>query len=316
MRRQAGIDVLRGFAAVGIIGCHLGLQPNTEAAKLLLRFTDFNVGLFGVIAGWFLFSSLTFEEFDAREIILRKTKRLLTPYFCWSALYIIASPIFNLLCRKPLINPKFYDWCYWFKIVFAGQAALHLWFLIHLFYCTVALAILYMNGFKLKPVLTYCLSVALIIISGLCGGNEFTYYAVRLYSFVFLGGALYLSKDLFEITHPRMWAILSIILSIMHISCRIGSRFWHDWLLSIPVFLFFHSLKLPNNYFSRFCADHSFSVYLIHPLICAGIAVVAQKIFATPYSATATLCVWIVDTFLAVIASCVLKIVSKLYYAK
>ena len=51
--RLYGIDLLRGIAAFGIVGCHLSLSPKTAAASWLLHFCDMNVAVFAVVAGYF-----------------------------------------------------------------------------------------------------------------------------------------------------------------------------------------------------------------------------------------------------------------------
>lgn len=43
--RFTSLDLLRGIAAFGIVGCHLSLSPRTEGGVLVTSLCDFNVGL-------------------------------------------------------------------------------------------------------------------------------------------------------------------------------------------------------------------------------------------------------------------------------
>ena len=47
--RIAGIDLLRGVAAFGIVGCHLSLAPRAADGELVTALCDFNVGLFAPV---------------------------------------------------------------------------------------------------------------------------------------------------------------------------------------------------------------------------------------------------------------------------
>ena len=52
--RLIGIDLLRGVAAFGIVGCHLSLAPRTAGGELVTALCDFNVGLFAAVAGFLM----------------------------------------------------------------------------------------------------------------------------------------------------------------------------------------------------------------------------------------------------------------------
>ncbi len=51
--RLVSLDLLRGIAAFGIVGCHLSLSPRSEGGALVTSLCDFNVGLFAALAGFF-----------------------------------------------------------------------------------------------------------------------------------------------------------------------------------------------------------------------------------------------------------------------
>ena len=52
--RFISLDLLRGIAAFGIVGCHLSLSPRTEGGVLVTSLCDFNVGLFAALAGFLM----------------------------------------------------------------------------------------------------------------------------------------------------------------------------------------------------------------------------------------------------------------------
>lgn len=58
MERNVGIDVLRGIAAFGIVGCHLLLLPMSNAGRLLTSCCDMNVGVFAALSGYLMAVSL------------------------------------------------------------------------------------------------------------------------------------------------------------------------------------------------------------------------------------------------------------------
>ena len=49
-----GLDLLRGIAAFGIVGCHLGLAQRTTGGEWVTVLCNFNVGLFAAISGFLM----------------------------------------------------------------------------------------------------------------------------------------------------------------------------------------------------------------------------------------------------------------------
>ena len=135
--RYAGIDLLRGIAAFGIVGCHLSLAPRTGGGCLITALCNFNVGLFATVAGFLMYGGR--RDGSWLEYVGKRAKRLLPTYFFWSAAFIVATSAFDLLLDGGRLNPKYGTVSFWGKVIFAGDAATHLWFLICLFYAQVAL---------------------------------------------------------------------------------------------------------------------------------------------------------------------------------
>lgn len=312
--RSHGLDLLRGIAALWIVGCHLGMNPHTRAAECLLHFTDFFVAVFACVSGYLLAVSLTRESGACVCAIIRKrAARLLKPYLIWSLIFLVASPVFNLLTGKPILNPKFQEWTTWLRIIFDGQAALHLWFLVHLFYITVLLVLIKYSCVAgiLNRWLAVGLSAGLIAISGLCGGNAFTYYGVRLYAFVLLGWAIFGFLPAWRRVPLVVWGLLTIALGLIHVLGLPGSRFWYDYILVIPLLVLTLVASIPSTRIGKFLAEKSLSVYLVHPLICAGVAVVAKRLYPPPFSFVSVALVWIVDAIIAIFAAVIIERICR-----
>ena len=124
--RIAGIDLLRGVAAFGIVGCHLSLAPRTADGELVTALCDFNVGLFAAVAGFLMCGG---KRGSWLEYVGKRAKRLLPTYFFWSVAFIVATSAFDLLLDGGHLNPKYGTVSFWGKVIFAGDAATHLWFL-------------------------------------------------------------------------------------------------------------------------------------------------------------------------------------------
>ena len=63
--RIISLDLLRGIAAFGIVGCHLSLSPRSDGGALVTSLCDFNVGLFAALAG-FLMSGAIMRDTSKR----------------------------------------------------------------------------------------------------------------------------------------------------------------------------------------------------------------------------------------------------------
>ena len=85
--RYDGIDLLRGLAAVGIVGCHLSLPDRTDAGCLVTSLCDFNVGLFAAVAG-FLMGGVK-EAGGVRAYAKKRAGRLLPSYVAWSIVFLL-----------------------------------------------------------------------------------------------------------------------------------------------------------------------------------------------------------------------------------
>lgn len=180
--RLYGIDILRGVAAFGIVGCHLILAPRTPAGDWLTHFCDMNVAVFGVIAGFFTCASL---DSGASHDIARRLKRLLSTYAVWMLVFLAASAAFKIAAHDDLgqyANPRF-----WSGVVFFGGSSAHLWFLAVLAYTqTFALVLLHRKLPSWASAVFGLVGIALSVsVDGWWG-----WYFFRLFGFVWIGIAL------------------------------------------------------------------------------------------------------------------------------
>ena len=134
--RVVGIDLLRGVAAFGIVGCHIQLVPRTCAGNLVVALCDFNVGLFAALAGFLMCGA---AEVDGWFGYARKrVKRLLPAYFTWTVVFVVLTALFDIAYDGGCLNPRYMDVWFWLRVLFIGGCATHLCFLACLFYAQIA----------------------------------------------------------------------------------------------------------------------------------------------------------------------------------
>ena len=92
--RYDGIDLLRGLAAFGIVGCHLSLSERTDAGDLVTALCDFNVGVFAAVAG-FLMSGVK-SPGELLGYAKKRAGRLLPSYVAWSVVFLLMTIVFDL----------------------------------------------------------------------------------------------------------------------------------------------------------------------------------------------------------------------------
>ena len=308
-QKNAGFQLLRGVAAFGIVGCHLSLNPMTSAARLLTGLCDFNVGVFAALAGVLMVDSVNREGYIARRF-----KRILPTYALWSLIYIASTTTFDLLFDGGQINPTYLTMDFWLKVVFIGDAACHLWFLICLFYAQMVLRepLRYIHSW---------LAAALAIISGgimigLSIANEgwFYYYPLRLAAFLATGyglGVVLKQTSIFhlpKIGNGILWLIIAGV-AMLHLALMdIIPGFARDWLAVGVIVIAFYNLKLQGRgaKVAAFLGATSMGVFLIHPLVTRGLSVILYRFTYSPYGAGVVLGEWVAAWLLALVATAVL----------
>ena len=292
MKKFHGLDLLRGIAAFGIVGCHLGLSQRTSGGAWVTALCNFNVGLFAAISG-FLMNSGT-KEFG--EYVRKRAIRILPTYLIWSLVYVIATAGFDIVLDGGHLNERYYSLSNWTQVLFCGSAATHLWFLICLFYSQVILngVNIVMEWMKLQNVARKMAlggaSVALLVCS-VSFSNWCCLYPVRLMAFLILG---YLLKDLAKTDGICLPLAGVVFMLAIHLGLH-GTLpgFVRDYLLAIPVIMLFVSNKFHGGKVATLLAATSMGVYLIHPLFARGASFAVARLVPPPYNAFVVLGDWI-----------------------
>lgn len=211
-RKYHGLDLLRGVAAFGIVGCHLGLSQRTTGGEWVTALCNFNVGLFAAISGFLM-------DLRGRDYIQKRARRILPTYLIWSLIYVVATGMFDLVFDGGRLNERFYSVSNWLQILFCGSAGAHLWFLVCLFYAQIMLFVLNfgMERAKLqdtaRKMFLGVVSVVLLVCS-VSFPNWYCLYPVRLMAFMLLG---YVLKDLVHTDAFRLPLAGAMIMLAVHL---------------------------------------------------------------------------------------------------
>jgi len=300
--RHNGLDLLRGIAAFGIVGCHLNLDGDI----LVLHFCDMNVGVFATISGFLLARSIDVGGANLIGVITHKLKRLLPIYLFWSLVYILLGGVFDLVVDGE-IGHKFLSQSFWISVVFNGGASCHLWYLSSLCY-GILLFVPVLFHCKKHPSVKILLapaSLVLLLASFVMNGDLWLYTA-RMFSFVAVGVVLWDIRDLVCKVHVGVFAVLFFVLAYLSIVLSVWPHhFVPDYLCAVTlVALFLHDFK-PNKVGALLSAT-SLCVYLVHPIFTALNGCVVRKMCSAPYPINVVLIDWIVSWLMALVASYVL----------
>lgn len=307
------LDLLRGIAAFGIIGCHLNLAAYTPAVRTLLSYCDLNVGVFGAIAGYLMAAQddLLRDQKINFIFIQKRVLRLLPVYIIWTMIYCLFRFVVSIMMHKEIS----FDW---FNVVFLGGGACHLWFLVALFYAQVLFVFLLFGASFLKVENRFFLVTGLVILVasaywssiipyGSSFWSWFSYYFLRLFAYLLIGYGIFGWGSRFN--HMHEWAIFSILLaSVMLRPMFPFHKFIKDLLIVIPLLLVCcreKTVPWPAQNIIRLLARTSLGVYLVHPIVCAIGTLLLNKIYSSPFTLITTLaywsCIWGISLLIAYI---------------
>ena len=227
-----GIDLLRGIAAFGIVGCHLALTPRTIMGSAITHFCDMNVAVFGVIAGYFTHA---IAAAGAGGDISRRLKRLLPVYAIWTVIFLISSFVFKVAAHDSL--SQYTEASFWLNAAFFGGSSTHLWFIAVLVYTQVfALILLHI---KVPRGIDWLLGFVGIALS-VSIPNWWGCYFFRLFGFVWLG----IAARGISWGGWKVYGILTCFALLAHIGlCGIVPGFLRDMLVALPLVMF--AVRLP-----------------------------------------------------------------------
>lgn len=310
--RYNGIDLLRGIAAFGIVGCHLSLPERTDAGCLVTVLCDFNVGLFAAIAG-FLMGGVN----RPRELFgyaKKRAGRLLPPYVAWSVVFLLMTIVFDILLDGGQVNPRYHTPRFWIGTVFWGGSAAHLWFLACLLYAQVLSAWAFGVLNEAKHGILWLLVGGALVYASVNLGNWYGTYLIRLLAFLVTGhGLRVFVRNRIEILrrHSSFFIGVAVIALAFHVCMRSTiPGFYRDWIAVGPVLIAFAGFDFKGERITRiatFLGATSMGVYLVHPLFTRAISVVMAKCMPTPYTAIVVLVEWSLAWVLSLFAAIILR---------
>ncbi len=303
--RYNGLDWLRAIAAFGIVGCHLNLAPTTGIERVLLRFCDMNVGVFGCISG-FLLAKSVFEsnDMEVRALLLSKIRRLVPVYLVWTVFYIVVGALFDIITDGKL-GPKFFELSFWGSAVFNGGASCHLWYLSALVYGSVIFVpVLFVvrNYRRRFACFAFTGSLALIWMSYSIHGN-FWFYTVRLFSYLLLGISIYNLRKYVSRIPLELISALYMVAMLFSIYMPVWPHhFVPDYICATFLFIIFSRSEWRPTAIGKWLGATSFGVYLIHPVFTAMNAVLLQRIIGCgriPIVLCDWICAWLFSMIFA-----------------
>ena len=310
--RYDGIDLLRGLAAFGIVGCHLSLQDRTDAGCLVTALCDFNVGVFAAVAG-FLMSGVK-RPGELLGYVKKRAGRLLPSYVAWSVVFLLMTIVFDLVLDGGRVNPRYHTAQFWLSVVFQGGSATHLWFLICLFYAQVVMAWAFGVFNEAKHGVLWLLAGGALVYASVNLDNWYGIYPIRLLAFLVTGHGLgLLTRDRLESLRRYSPFLLFVAVAalVLHVCLRNPiPGFYRDWLVVGPVLLTFVALDFKSARLKRvaaFLGATSMGVYLVHPLFTRALSVVVAKCMPTPYTALVVLSEWLLAWLLSLAAAFLLS---------
>jgi len=167
------VDLLRVVAIFGIVGCHLNLPNMTHGAEILKRYTDYNVGVFAALAGFFLFSS---HDADFTTYVKKRAKRLLPSYFVWTFIYVAFSTALHVVQGRG-VDGRLFTMVGWADILLRGNSSCHLWFVISLFYAQI---LLWWPKVRMRPGWVWLVLATVTILIADAGSGWLFFYPIRL----------------------------------------------------------------------------------------------------------------------------------------
>lgn len=309
--RFISLDLLRGIAAFGIVGCHLSLSPRSDGGALVTSLCDFNVGLFAALAG-FLMSGVKGWG-DYAGYIKKRVVRLVPTYLFWSVVFLAFTAAFDLLLDGGRIHPRYFSGEFWVSVLFKGGSAGHLWFLACLLYAQILMALPF-GKFKSEwhGALWIVIGGAALYGAVRIGGWYGT-YPLRLFAFLMTGyGIRLLVIPNIDKIKRFSWMILAVAVMALglHVAMRgVVAGFYRDWVAVFPVLVGVACVEVKSVRVGKVAAvlgATSMGVYLLHPLVTRGLSVVVTRQIAAPYSASVVGGEWVVAWGISMIGALLL----------
>ncbi len=282
-----------------IVGCHLVYVPSTKSLYGCLKeFTDVFVGVFGMIAGFFLCQSCVQKKQTAQTFAVQRVRRLVIPYLVWSVCFVGANCLFDSLRHQPLTF-ELLSVKAWGEVFLLGGAGPHTWFLIALFYGQMLLFwpvrswVKKDYGWVPFVVLGLCALTITVKFSGRSNPwSGIGIYHIRLLAYLAFGialGCLYPKIQRFASRYSAavhaVWGVWLIGSCLLFKSIPGVNGFWLAALVALPVFawaLIGSNRPDTQNKTIQQVASVSMGIYCIHPVFTALNYAVLSKVNVQP----------------------------------
>lgn len=300
MRHNYSIDLLRGIAAVGIVGCHLMLYPKTAGSAAMTALCDMFVGLFAALSGYWMGVKDLQSGNDTGSVLqyaLKRARRIIPTYLVWTIVYILFGLCFDLVVRGEL-SRKWSSFGFAIDTLFLGGVSCHLWFLVCLFYSQV---VLFMVASVRRDIAWWIylplgfISVALAAYSP--AECWWTFYPLRLFAFLVTGCGVAKLLQSFSRVATCFWSIALLLgIGIHYTMSGILPQFIRDWLVAVPLLAVTVNARLPEKYhrIAEVLGKSSMGVFLIHPIFAAGLGMVIKSSLGSPYGIVPWVLDWVV----------------------
>jgi peptidoglycan/LPS O-acetylase OafA/YrhL len=307
--RLAGVDVMRGFGAFGVICVHAGLVVGNRispAGAALQAWFDFVVPFFLVTAFYFALRGEKARAVPWRDWLRQRFARLLVPYFIWSVVYLALHVLKLCLDHQTgNIRSLFQDPV---GLLLDGGTGLALYFLpllfvglvvAHAFRAFLATAPLWLLGIGLLGVALaaffvtntgngYDLGSAKGFRHALPGLNGFpparlllALLADAVRCLPLIATAAILVRVLSPFKRPSSgWALLigGVALALPLLASQLGaSRYLPEFIAGSGAFLVGWGLPVPAGRITAMVGLFSFGVYLVHQVVLEAMQVAVQK---------------------------------------
>ena len=311
---SSSIDLLRGIAAFGIVACHLNLIPLTDGALIARWYSDMFVGLFAALSGYLMVTSSRLSidgAFHAwLRYVMKRAIRILPTYIVWTIVYIIFGFIFDFFVRHG-INPKWSSDGYMVRVIFRGNSASHLWFLICLFYGQVIFGFAIFFLPRLRGWFWIAVGASVLIISAYAMHGWFAAYPLRLFAFLVTGYGLGKVSRIADASSSgiSLWSVILLFMLVVHFIAHASvPAFLRDWLVVVPLLVLTLKVSLPSRFvcIAGMLGTTSMGVFLVHPIIAAGFGLPIRKFFPVPYGVIPELIDWISVWGVSFALSCIL----------
>ena len=296
--RYFGLDLLRGIAAFGIVGCHLSLEPRTIGGGIVTSLCDFNVGLFAAVAGFLMYGVNDRESWLA--YVRKRFWRILPVYFSWSVVYLCLIAVFDILFDGGHLNPRYHTLGFWFSAVFWGRSTSQLWFLPSLFYAQILMALFFRFGGKQRHGFVWFLFGGVLILCSASLESWYGRYPLRVLAFLVTGyGIGVFVKSHIDVLKQYSLIIVGVAIAVLglHVWLRDSiNGFYRDWIAVGPVLLSFVALDFKRCKVKEVALAlgvTSMGVYLVHPLFARMLSLLVGKFVSPPYSASVIVADWV-----------------------